>query len=63
MVSRRLRMLADDDRGRIILERWTLGITVLLALFQAYGVASALEGVAYPQPQHGDVLATPCLPV
>lgn len=45
MVSRRLRALADDERGRIILERMTLGITVLLALFQAYGVATALEGV------------------
>jgi preprotein translocase subunit SecY len=54
MVWRRLRALADDDRGRIILERWTLGITVLLALFQAYGVASALEGV-------GPVVAEPGL--
>ena len=46
MVSRRLRALADDERGRVILERTTLAITVLLALFQAYGVASALEDVA-----------------
>src|ERR1051326_2681193 len=46
MVSRRLRALADDERGRVTLERTTLAITVLLALFQAYGVASALEGVA-----------------
>jgi preprotein translocase subunit SecY len=46
MVSRRLRALADDERGRLILERTTLAITVLLTLFQAYGVASALEGLA-----------------
>lgn len=46
MVSRRLRALAGDERGRIIIERSTLGITVLLALFQAYFVATALERVA-----------------
>jgi preprotein translocase subunit SecY len=46
MVSRRLRALADDERGRVILERWTLAITVLLVLFQSYGVATAMEGVA-----------------
>ena len=45
MVSRRLRALADDERGRVILERTTLGITVPLTLFQAYGVAGGLEGV------------------
>src|SRR5215813_4660562 len=53
MVSRRLRALADDERGRIILERWTLGITVLLALFQAYGIATALEGVGTVVPEPG----------
>ena len=54
MVWRRLRALADDERGRIVVERWTLGITVLLALFQSYGVATALEGV-------GPVVAEPGL--
>jgi preprotein translocase subunit SecY len=54
MVSRRLRALADDERGRLIIERTTLGITVLLTLFQAYGVAGALERV-------GAVVAEPGL--
>jgi preprotein translocase subunit SecY len=53
MVSRRLRALADDERGRITLERSTLGVTVLLALFQSYGVASALEEVATVVPEPG----------
>ncbi len=53
MVSRRLRALADDARGRVILERWTLGLAVLLALLQAYGIASALERVSSIVPEPG----------
>jgi len=53
MVSRRLRALADSERGRIILERSTLGVTVLLALFQAYGIATALEGLGPIVPEPG----------
>ena len=53
MVSRRLRAFGDDERGRIILERITLGVTVLLALFQGYGVATALEGVGPVVPEPG----------
>jgi preprotein translocase subunit SecY len=54
MVSRRLRALADDERGRVRLERATLAITALLAALQAYGIASGLEGV-------GSVVAEPGL--
>ena len=53
MVSRRLRAFGDDERGRIILERCTLGVTVLLTLFQAYGIATALEGVRPVVPEPG----------
>jgi preprotein translocase subunit SecY len=46
MVSRRLRALADDERGRARLELLTLAITALLAALQSYGIAIGLEGVA-----------------
>jgi preprotein translocase subunit SecY len=45
MVSRRLRALADDERGRVRLERATLAVAALLAALQSYGIASGLEGV------------------
>ena len=45
MVSRRLRAFGDDERGRAKLEQATLAITVLLAAFQAYGIAIGLEGI------------------
>jgi preprotein translocase subunit SecY len=54
MVSRRLRAFSDDERGRIVLERCTLGFTVFLTVMQAYGIAVALEGV-------GPVVAEPGL--
>ena len=53
MVSRRLRALADDARGRARLERATLAITALLAALQAYGIASGLEGVSVVVPEPG----------
>jgi preprotein translocase subunit SecY len=52
MVSRRLRGLADDERGRARLERATLAVTAVLAALQAYVIASGLEGV-------GTVVAEP----
>ena len=45
MVSRRLRALGDDERGRARLERYTLVAAMTLAGFQAYGIATALERV------------------
>lgn len=53
MVSRRLRALTDDERGRITLERSTLGITVLLTLFQSFGIAVGLENVGTVVPEPG----------
>ena len=46
MVSRRLRALADDERGRVRLELATRAVTALLTAVQAYGIAVGLEGVA-----------------
>jgi preprotein translocase subunit SecY len=53
MVSRRLRALADDERGRARLEQATLVVTVLLATLQSYGIAVGLEGVATVVPEPG----------
>jgi preprotein translocase subunit SecY len=53
MVSRRLRALADDERGRAVLERFTIAITVLLAAFQSYGIAIGLEGITQVVPEPG----------
>jgi preprotein translocase subunit SecY len=42
----RLRALAErGDRGRRTIWQYTLVLTLLLAMFQAWGVASGLEGV------------------
>src|SRR5262249_42979021 len=51
----RMRALYErGDRGRRTIRRYTLVLTLLLALFQAWGVASALlcvvSLVAYPAP-------------
>jgi preprotein translocase subunit SecY len=35
----------DGERGRVAMDRITRYLTVLLALFQSYGIAGALEGV------------------
>ena len=53
MVSRRLRAFADDERGRIILDRWTIGVTLPLVLFQSYGIAIGLEGAGTVVPEPG----------
>src|SRR5215471_4377107 len=53
MVSRRLRALADDERGRIRLERATLAIAAGLAALQAYWIASGLEAVSVVVPEPG----------
>jgi preprotein translocase subunit SecY len=53
MVSRRLRALADDERGRSILEGSTIVITVLLAALQGYGIAVGLEGIGPVVPEPG----------
>jgi preprotein translocase subunit SecY len=46
IVSRRLRALRKlGEHGRRVMERYTLSLAALLAAFQAYGIASALEGV------------------
>jgi preprotein translocase subunit SecY len=44
MVSRRVRALADEERGRGVLERYTLAATAFVAALQAYGIAIGLEG-------------------
>ena len=42
----KLSILKDDgEAGRVSMDRWIRLLTVLLALFQAYGVAGALEGI------------------
>src|SRR5262249_6584722 len=47
IVSRRLRSWRDrGERGRRAIVRYTLCLTGLLAMFQSYGVATGLEGVA-----------------
>jgi preprotein translocase subunit SecY len=53
MVSRRLRALADDERGRGIIGRATVAITVVLAALQGYGIAVGLEGIAQVVPEPG----------
>jgi preprotein translocase subunit SecY len=53
MVSRRLRALADDERGRGILERYTIVLTALLAALQGYGIAVGLEGIGPIVPEPG----------
>jgi preprotein translocase subunit SecY len=46
MVSSRLNALVGrGDSGRRIIARYILGLTLLLTAFQAYGIASGLQGV------------------
>jgi preprotein translocase subunit SecY len=46
VACRRLRALNDrGDHGRVTTRKITLGLTALLAAFQAYGVALGIEGV------------------
>jgi preprotein translocase subunit SecY len=45
MVSSRFNALGRGDTGRGIIARYTLGLTLLLTAFQAYGIASGLQGV------------------
>lgn len=53
-VSSKLRALRNGgDRGRSRLVRYTLILTILLTLFQAYGVAGALEDVRALVPHPG----------
>jgi len=45
LFSSRLGALNDrGDRGRQIVRRWTLVVTLFLAVFQSYGIAVGLEG-------------------
>jgi preprotein translocase subunit SecY len=45
LFSSRLRALNDrGDRGRQIVRRWTLVVTLFFAAFQSYGIAVGLEG-------------------
>jgi preprotein translocase subunit SecY len=47
LVSGRLRAVFDaGERGRIVLDRFTIAATVLLAALQSYGIAIGLEGAA-----------------
>jgi preprotein translocase subunit SecY len=46
IASRRLRALNQQgDRGRVTVRKITLGLTALLAAFQAYGIALGIEGL------------------
>jgi len=46
IIFRRLRRLqSDGERGRQTLRRLTFGVTIVLAAFQSYGIAVALEGI------------------
>ena len=45
LFSSRLRAVNDrGDRGRQIVQRWTLVVTLFFAAFQSYGIAVGLEG-------------------
>jgi preprotein translocase subunit SecY len=52
IASPALARLRDDEKGRRRLDTYTLGLTVVIAAFQAYGIALALEGA-------GNVVADP----
>src|SRR5215813_8120529 len=55
MVWRRLGSLArDGEAGRRKVVRYTLVLTLLLATFQAYGVASALQNISGLVAEPGD---------
>lgn len=55
IVCGRLRALnTQGDRGRAIIRKITLGLTVLLAAFQAYSIALAIEGL-----RNGGIVAIP----
>jgi preprotein translocase subunit SecY len=52
IASSKLARLREDEKGRRRLDRYTLGLTIVIAAFQSYGIANALEGV-------GNVVAEP----
>jgi preprotein translocase subunit SecY len=55
IVCRPLRALnLQGERGREIIRKTTLGLTALLAAFQAYGIALAIEGL-----RNGGIVAMP----
>jgi preprotein translocase subunit SecY len=54
LVAGRLRAVVDDgERGRILLERYTIATTVFLVALQSYGIAVGLEGVGPLVPAPG----------
>jgi preprotein translocase subunit SecY len=54
LVSHRLRAVVEDgERGRVLLERYAVSGTAVLAALQSYGIAIGLEGIGPVVPQPG----------